>query len=195
MSAISPINAHQQNSLPLLRRPRPPKPPLVSTTSRRAASSRQYGSKAPQGTSAEKTMRGWSSTYAHPTPVTPYTQYTSTIGSSDHYEDTCDSGSTFTIHTLYPRGPPFLPPGKILKSTHLSPPSIYTDDVMSKSCGEEEGFTLNDFQLVAETSHRAVPSELQGAVISRENYLKLTSWFAVNVPKQESLNTTSIAGM
>ena len=119
---------------------------------------------------------------------TPYTQYTSTIGSSDHYEDTCDSGSTFTIHTLYPRGPPFLPPGKILKSTHLSPPSIYTDDVMSKSCGEEEGFTLNDFQLVAETSHRAVPSELQGAVISRENYLKLTSWFAVNVPKQESLN-------
>ena len=60
----------------------------------------------------------------------------------------------------------------------------------------EARFTLDDFRLSAEDCiQRVVLSELQQSVISRENYLKLTGWFATHVPKQDALNTVNITGI
>lgn len=191
----APISAHQQKFVPLLRRPRPPKQvknnPLVSSTSRKTTSNRGTGMEL----SASNTL---GSAFAHPTPLstvmTPYTHYTYTT----EYTDTCDdSGSTFTIYPLYPRGPSFLPPGKVLRGTHVPGTGgrVLDDsfETQSELQTDQAEFTLNDFQLSAET-HQTMPSKLQGAMISRQNYLKLTSWFAANIPKQETVNTVNLKG-
>ena len=189
----TPITAHQQKFVPLLRRPRPPKQaktiPLVSNTSMKTTPKRGTG-----------TGLSENNAFAHPTPLstvmTPYTQYTYTA----EYTDTSDdSGSTFTIYPLYPRGPSFLPPGKVLRGAHVpgAGSRVVLDDgfePQSELQTDQEEFTLKDFQLSAETLHPVMPSKLQGAMISRQNYLKLTSWFAANLPKQEAVNTVNLEG-
>jgi len=110
------------------------------------------------------------SAFAHPTPLstvmTPYTHYTYTT----EYTDTCDdSGSTFTIYPLYPRGRSFLPPGKVLRGTHIPRAGgrVLDDsfETQSELQTDQAEFTLNDFQLSTET-HQAMPSKLQGAMIT-----------------------------
>lgn len=170
MTELAPISAHQQPAVPLLRRPRPPKTKLVKKESSDTTVSRSRVQ-----TGASSSMREgqhWGASYT----------------------DTNNSGSYFTIYPLYPRGPPFLPPGRILKGVYPSGLYKFEDEVALYPEDQVE-FALNDFQPNPPEAHyRIVPSGLQGAVISRQNYLKLTSWFAANVPRQESLNTVNIAG-
>ena len=223
MSEVVPIKAHQQNSLPLLRRPRPPKPVQIQTpettaskkTTPRWKTSVQTQRKAMESRKKQSENSGRSShihstSCPHPTPfsttLTPYTPYTPyTPANIDAYTDNATSRaseSTIVIYPLYPRGPPGLPPGKILKGgssflTVSNKGSAGVEDC-AEVAGEreDEAFTLDDFWLsVEECPQRVVPSELQQSMISRENYLKLTGWFATHVPKQDSLNTVSITGI
>lgn len=211
MSAVSPINAHHLRghgpspaAKGLLRRPRPPKTKLPApATSSKATTSlsseRESTSRAQAPSRAQRPTN--TASYPHPTPLTPYSLYASTAPSRSHCDgrpETSDSRSTVTIHSLYPRGPPPLPPGKILTAT-LPPLSAFYDEhpeTMTSELPREEGeFTLNDFQASSGAGHRVEASRLQGAMVSRQNYLKLTSWFATHVPKQEVLNTVSITGI
>ena len=159
---LTPINAHQQKSVPLLRRPRPPKQTKTKLSNSNASS--ETTSKSEDG-AANHTQ---DCTFVHPTPYT-----------ADAYND-----STFTT---YPRGTSLLPPGKVLRSNHQT-------RFVEESQTEQVEFTLNDFQLSAEALHQVMPNKLRGAVISRQNYLKLTSWFAANVPKQKAINTVNLEG-
>ena len=164
-----PINAHQQKSVPLLRRPRPPKQTNTKLSYSNASSGTT--SKSEDGT-VLTASRTHDCTFVHPTPYTsPYT--------TDAFND-----STFTI---YPRGTSLLPPGKVLRSNRQT-------RFIEESQTTQVEFTLNDFQLSSEALHQVMPNKLRGAVISRQNYLKLTSWFAANVPKQKALNTVNLEG-
>lgn len=159
---LTPNNAHQQKSVPLLRRPRPPKQTKTKLSNSNASS--ETTSKSEDG-AVNHTQY---CTFAHPTPYT-----------ADAYND-----STFTT---YPRGTSLLPPGKVLRSNHQT-------RFVEESQTEQVEFSLNDFQLSAEGLHQVMPNKLRGAVISRQNYLKLTSWFAANVPKQKAINTVNLEG-
>lgn len=164
-----PINAHQQKSVPLLRRPRPPKQANTKLSYSNVSSGTT--SKSEDGTvlTASHTH---DCTFVHPTPYTsPYT--------TNAFND-----STFTT---YPRGTSLLPPGKVLRGNRQT-------QFIEESQTTQVEFTLNDFQLSSETLHQVMPNKLRGAVISRQNYLKLTSWFAANVPKQKTLNTVNLEG-
>ena len=109
-----------------------------------------------------------------------------------------------TIYPLFPRGPQFLPPGrKTLSLKHKSPPRPWWEtgeggpnlgDV-APSGGERKHceFMLGNFQFDPEEP--AAPSKLKGSVISRQNYLKLTGWFATHVPQQDTVNTMDITGI
>ena len=93
------------------------------------------------------------------------------------------------IHPLYPKGPSFLPAGKILRSSYSStlPPQEKKEDHENK-----QSFTLNDFLKTAEPNRRvAVRSALQRAFIPRESYTKITSLFAT---KQQQVNKIDIEG-
>lgn len=160
-----PINAHQQKSVPLLRRPRPPKQANIKLSYSNVSSGTT--SKSEDGTvlTASHTH---DCTFVHPTPY-----------ATDAFND-----SRFTI---YPRGTSLLPPGKVLRGNHQT-------RFIEESQTTQVEFTLNDFQLSSETLHQVMPNKLRGAVISRQNYLKLTSWFAANVPKQKTLNTVNLEG-
>ena len=95
----------------------------------------------------------------------------------------------FLIHPLYPKGPSFLPAGKILRSSYSSslPPLERKEDHQN-----EQSFTLNDFLKTAEPSKRkAVRSALERAFIPRESYTKITSLFAT---KQQQVNKIDIEG-
>ena len=154
----NPINAHQQTSVPLLRRPRAPKPIKAEL---------------------EK-----------PKKISPLANYELSDNeavwiSSDfsyiEFEET-DDKSNFVIHSLYPRGPSFFPPGNVLH-THdnklAGPPPIIEDD--SDICDLHAWMPPRP---VIRTSRSA-------AMISRQNYKKLTGWFATRVSKQENINTVS----
>ena len=160
---LTPINAHQQKSVPLLRRPRPPKQTKTKLSNSNASSETTSKSEYGAALTANHTQ---DCIIVHPTPYT------------------ADSDSTFTI---YPRGTSLLPPGKVLRSNHQT-------RFVEESQTEQVEFTLNDFQLSAEALHQVMPNKLRGAVISRQNYLKLTSWFAANVPKQKAINTVNLEG-
>ncbi len=220
MSTAFPINAHQQiapgapplarSSACLLRRPRPPKvtspasaATTKDTTSRVGSSPRGNGSLGEAPSRTRRRNPPPHSTYPHPTPLTPYSLYASTAPSRsqyDEYPETYGSKNSVTIHSLYPRGPPFLPPGKILKASHpplsvvyKEHPELEPSGVIEKGEVESE-FTLTDFRAAVGVLHRVEASQLQGAMISRQNYLKLTSWFSTHVPKQGALNTVDIKG-
>lgn len=128
--------------------------------------------------------------------------------------------SDFAIHSIYPRGPSFFPPGKKFVLHHgvgaIHLPPLYdsngTEDTCTESAlredsddqythcvtneveAEEDGdFTLSDFQVsVTATAQHRVLSKHEAKILSRQNYLKLTSWFAVNIPSQESINTMEL---
>lgn len=106
-----------------------------------------------------------------------------------------------------PRGPQFFPPGKMLLTKHRRPPRnrwergkggdlnfgefVPTEQETNNFCE----FVLRDSELDAE--ERAMyeaPTKLHGKSISRQNYLKLTSWFAMHIPQQATLNTLDITG-
>lgn len=160
-----PINAHQQKSVPLLRRPRPPKQANTKLSYSNVSSGTT--SKSEDGT-VLTASRTHDCTFVHPTPYT-----------TDAFND--------SMFTTYPRGTSLLPPGKVLRDNRQT-------GFIEESQTTQVEFTLNDFQLSSETLHQVMPNKLRGAVISRQNYLKLTSWFAANVPKQKTLNTVNLEG-
>ena len=91
------------------------------------------------------------------------------------------------IHPLFPKGPPPLPMGKIIKHTEIpSPPPFPTPPL--------DTFTLTDFLLCNDTARggtrRLVSSD--SIVLSRDNYLKMTGWFAFNAPRQSVMHTRNI---
>ena len=56
---------------------------------------------------------------------------------------------------------------------------------------------FRDLSLAEEAALFEAPLQvrLRERVISHHNYLKLTGWFAVHVPQQTSLNTTTLTGI
>lgn len=104
----------------------------------------------------------------------------------------------FVINPLYPRGPKPLPcRAPIRRSVPLdSTDKYYYHEWIAD--GRDGAFTLNDMM-------RSVPSDEDVKlfsltpptlpIISRQNYEKLTSWFAVCVPTQSHMNTTTIEGL
>ncbi len=91
-------------------------------------------------------------------------------------------------------GPVYLPP--LYNNEEIYNKSVIGNENNNDSMNFEhldslDNFTLAEFQMVA--PQRRVLSPINSAkVISRQNYLKLTGWFAVNVPTQESLNTVEL---
>ena len=185
MTAVSPIKAHQQTTVPLLRRPRPPK--------QRQTSSKDANKKTPRAQSKAPI------TNSNATPAFPLhtiSRQTNDSLYTDTYED--DDTGQFEIHSLYPTGPECFPPGKTMRAARASYP------VPQLAVGERDGeliepddddaiaFTLNDFRISTKVVHPLPIKTAPEVVISRQNYLKLTSWFAANVPTQDSLNTLEI---
>ena len=186
----TPIKAHQPTTFALLRRPRPPK----ALTNPAQPSNRGDGSTknriSPQKSSKSKQS----------SPL-----FLESFQPSDIHTN---AKTDFPIYPLYPKGPDFFPPGKKLVS-HLgdfqmplfedspSPESFCgpENDPLDSDCYPEsdDELTLANFQMSAGVSPQCRLLYEKGAkVISRENYLKLTGWFAVNVPTQQNINTVDL---
>lgn len=99
----------------------------------------------------------------------------------------------FVIHPLFPRGPNFFPPGNVLHASFI--PSQLLDQALPDeihlpcSCKDKDQFMLNTFLVPVKVRP---PFKISPGSISRQNYLKLTSWFSHHVPKQERLNLTPL---
>ena len=158
----------------LLRRPRPP----INSLKQHVEPNADCG-KAGDAETADPTRQS----PVHPTPLS-----SSALSSSSELMP-LRSTDLPLVHPLYPRGPDLLPPGRVIKGISRPPPSDrrYRD-------GDMDMFTLDDdFQLAPETLLEWKQSGYKA--ISRENYLKITSWFAANAPKQEFINTVNVEGL
>lgn len=115
--------------------------------------------------------------------------------------------SDVIIHPLFPRGPQFFPPGKIKPKKHKSLPHNWWEkgdngDLNFHEFAPHEEEIEND-DIMAQYSESTTeetllyepPTKLRGKILSRQNYLKLTGWFATHVPQQDSLNTLDISSM
>ncbi len=91
----------------------------------------------------------------------------------------------FVINPLYPKGPAFFPPGKKLCGD-IFPPFELPDEIHLSHHEPVHDFTLQTFQLLPMEEINKI--HIGKGVISKQSYQKLTSWFAKNVPKQQSLN-------
>jgi hypothetical protein len=97
-----------------------------------------------------------------------------------------DTGCINDIHIypLHPKGRAPLPMGKFL---HAPVINASNSNVINPN-----EFTFNDFLLPnGLASKRELISSAQ-IVISRENYVKMTSWFALNPPRNASLNLVNL---
>lgn len=110
------------------------------------------------------------------------------------------------IHSLHPKGPPAFPPGKVIRGTDPILGATFMDFL--------EGFPGKEKRLRASgdlttalaeleetpvgepdsTQHIVMPNKLKTAVLSRQNYQKLTSWFVTQVPRQDTLHTVNVTG-
>lgn len=160
MASVNPINAHQQSSIPLLRRPRAPKPIKIERAEYKKTSENNYHLAEDNDHETLDTAELGYLTLEEP-----------------------DGRSNFVIHSLYPRGPEFFPPGNVLHSYNAVPVQPPVDGNVLV----EEG---DIYDLQAWLPPRPILRTSQpGVMLSRQNYKKLTGWFATHVPKQENLNT------
>ena len=162
------------STLPLLRRPRPPSQVFQGPENTSSSSSGRKAS-SPQRGDPQKSV-----CTPHPTPYS-----CATTADKSTLLPQGRAYRTYYVHPLFPRGPSFFPPGRVLRQC---------GPVEESESQSAEEFTLDEFQFAAETSHPVLLNRLQGSVISRQNYLKLTGWFAANVPQQESINTVELTG-
>lgn len=229
---LPPVRGNQQvPSVPLLRRPRPPRKPAcqtyTSTTNSENTRSMADARMLFDSKLAEMKLRAISTPVHplprhHPTPLSPHrhshtlqtiTQHT-TSQNPPIYEQTDDVGdpkslesgfdNDIIIHPLYPRGPKFFPPGRRtrLKKHKPLPQNWWEGEdlnfhVISPHQNElcNDDFMVKYTELDAEeTALYEAPIKLRGNTVSRQNYLKLTSWFATHVPQQDSLNTLDLSG-
>lgn len=182
------------SGIPLLRRPRPPRVEdnkiRDSIFSASRSASRPVTHFSDSTTQQTAGSRSAAITNSHTTGrrAPPNTTHT-------HYHGDVKEKEPFVINSLYPRGPKPLPCRVPIRRS--VPPDVidkyyYHDWVTGK---ENHGFTLNDMMrpLLDENLLAFVPPKL--AIISKQNYEKLTSWFAVCVPTQSHINMATIEGL
>lgn len=87
------------------------------------------------------------------------------------------------IHPLYPKGPHPLPPSRIMCQID-NDPLLHHDDIHNNDKPE---FTFNDFLMTSHDDHTPIITTTNKPFISHHNYLKLTSWFATQKPKQDKI--------
>ena len=110
------------------------------------------------------------------------------------------------IYPLHPKGPPAFPPGKVIKGTCPFLGATFMD-FLENFPGKEKPFQAHDDLTTAlseleetpvgesdSTQYIVMPNKLKSAVLSRQNYLKLTSWFVTQVPRQDTLHTVNVTG-
>lgn len=85
------------------------------------------------------------------------------------------------IHPLYPKGPPPLPMGKIIRHSNIT-----------QSLPPPQSFTLTDFLVSLQEADQRPVISTNSIILSRDNYLKMTSWFATNIPTQSIIHTKNI---
>ena len=220
-SILRPASQEQRlQSFPLLRRPRPPPQP-VQKPCRGALSSearRQLagpGEKVPGTFSSGLQERlGSVSTPLHPlprhhpTPTSPHGHPVATSSSRRlrHHphireEDSADQ--------LLVRGPPPFPQRKSKthrgkrcstkqKSDRKEREVPDTEEALSPELEVDDNEFAPLFSDVDEAEEAALyeppRTRLKEKVLSRQNYLKLTGWFATHFPRQDTLNTMIITG-
>ena len=214
MAQDIPVKAHQQSGFSLLRRPRPPK--TLNTAPQPSSNRSDDSNTSPQKSSGDR--RSAVSPYStgshhidthtktdfpihslYPRGPSFFPRGRKIVGnhaipfSQDNVAievripqtmDTDTSTETVNAHPIE------------TTNTIITSPELMDYDAYEKMSEpdyylEDDDFTLHDFQLSAEVSPRR-RCENEGKVISRQNYLKLTGWFATNVPTQENLNTVNL---
>ena len=160
----------------------------------------------------------------HPTPLSPHRHSSKHYKHSPHTQDNTHSpihehGDSEFICTresisgvdnpvLVGRGPQFFPRRKTKRAKKHSPkrsPKRTEEGGMNfikvlppgEKDSEKNGgdFMAPEFEDLEEKSLYEPPAtKLRGKTISRQNYLKLTGWFATHIPQQDTLNTLDITG-
>lgn len=171
------------NNAPLLRRPKPPQkplPPKARHVSFQTAEPSYSQRKAALKSILESSNRFRALGSIHTDLYRTNLEHMLTEGRVALHES-----AKLMIHTPEPKGPQFFPPGKVFHANtdNFLPDEIHLGD-------PEHSFTLNDFQIPPVPSRP--PIHVSQGMISQQNYLKLTSWFSKNVPKQENLNTLDL---
>ena len=164
-------SSHDLDTVVLLRRPRPPKKTLNLSSDQNSSSFFRYindkDDLSPSITLAKNEKE-----------------------KGREYDNQRQKGDDFVIHPLYPRGPKFFPPGNVLHNVIPSqvPDQTMPDEIhLPCSTKEKDQFMLNTFLI----PFKVRPSfKISQGSISRQNYLKLTSWFSHHFPRQEKLNLT-----
>lgn len=179
---MSPPSEKEQNdpgkNILLLRRPRPPKQSL-KIPSPPKCSSDGVTFKIPSPHSQISA-----------TPKAIMVRHRSRPMHHDLYRtDMLHDRSKFIINSPHPKGPEFFPPGKVFR---FAPAQISIDllDILPDEIhlpGPEHTFTLDDFLMKLEPYDPSL--KVSEGMVSRHNYLKLTGWFATNIPTQEKINT------
>lgn len=177
--SLSPPSEKEQNdpgkNILLLRRPRPPKQVLKISSPR-------------EGVTFKSPSPHFQLTT---TPKAIMVQHRSLPMHNDLYRtDIMHDRSEFSIHPPHPKGPEFFPPGKVIfhAPTSMDPFDVVPDEIHLS--GPEHTFTLDNFLIQLGTEHP--PLKVSEGMISRQNYLKMTGWFAANVPTQEKINTLDL---
>ena len=160
MAGETPINAHQQTSVPLLRRPRAPKPIKVASEKLKKISPHKND----ELFDSEGTWNLADLSYLE-------------------FEEEPDDRSNFIIHSLYPRGPAFFPPGNVRHSHDAAVFEIA--EPLPIIAEDPDIHNLHGWM----PPRPVIRTSRSAAMISRQNYKKLTGWFATHVPTQENLNT------
>lgn len=173
------------NNPPLLRRPKPPQKP-VPPKARRVSFQIAAPSYAQRKAALESILES-SNRYRALGSIHTDLYRTNLEHILTETQVALHESAKLIIHTQLPKGPEFFPPGKVIHANTDSsnlmdflPDEIHLGD-------PEHDFTLNDFQIPPAPSRPAI--HVSQGMISQQNYLKLTSWFSKNVPKQENLNT------
>jgi len=165
----------KSKGLALLRKPRPPKRTMQLQESPDRGNTVEYIKFGYENLDSPEHNQRWN------------TAVTRTSYSHSHTQG--DMRQPFELHPLNPKGPPFFTTK--LKG-YLAPPIPHDlpDELLFKSLKEiskQDKFILNSFLLPMKLQP---PPRIKAGSVSRQNYEKLTSWFAHNVPSQEQVNTS-----
>ncbi len=184
MMELPPEKVQNNDNMLLLRRPRPPKSNSLDLSPSKTASSlsRRHttGVSLTSDHSGSQVVRDFRKSL---TPLLDKNLYKADV------EERLQELSHFMT---VPKGPKFFPPGRVFHSE--SYPSMLLDLLPDEIhlAEPEHDFSLNDFRLPPPPPHHPHLQVSHGTV-SRENYLKLTGWFAKHVPTQESVNTLEMS--
>lgn len=182
---VSLVENGAEDTSHLLRRPRPPKQVFRPPS---------QGDDPPSPRDRAVTFR-FDSSHSRSTPVARRQRHRSLPVHCDFskadIEQAVNDRTNFVIHPIRPKGPEFFPPGKPLRAVSRKPldPLDHLPDEIHLGSPRHE-FTFNDFRIHPDPDRP--PMQISGGMMSRLNYLKLTSWFATHAPKQENMNTVDL---